>query len=101
MILESDWVPVIGNRNVAANQSNFHSEMFRPSQPLVGPFYEDWYSPSKENLPLSFNIYLGPIHTFELLVDEPSILSQAEKIITVFKAQQIHKMTSFDRLTAF
>ena len=55
MIMESYWVPVIGNRNVAENQSNFHSENFRPSQPLVGLFYEDWYSPTRENIPLSHN----------------------------------------------
>ena len=53
--MESDWVPVIGNQNVAENQSNFHSEIFRPSQPLVGLFYEDWYSPTKENIPLRYN----------------------------------------------
>ena len=53
--MESDWVPVIGNQNVAENQSPFHSEIFRPSQPLVGLFYEDWYSPTKENIPLNYN----------------------------------------------
>ena len=50
----------------------------------------------EKNLPPRFYVYLGPMHTFELLVDEPSSLSQAEKKITVFKAQQIHKMTTFD-----
>ena len=56
--MRSDWVPVIGNQNVAENQSNFHSEIFCPSQPLVGLFYEDWYSSTKENIPISYNLQI-------------------------------------------